>query len=57
MNDVKKEIIIEERWLTYFNDTARQQGLISERDWVRIKNKISERTNRKMKKAMMEENR
>lgn len=55
MSDSRKAIIIEELWLIYFNDTLRKQGLISEREWVQMTNKISERTAHKMKKAKAEE--
>ena len=55
MSNNEKAIIIDELWLIYFNDTLREQGLISEREWIQMKSKIYENTAHKRKRAKLEE--
>ena len=55
MSNNENAIIIDELWLIYFNDTLREQGLISEREWIQMNSKIYENTAHKRKRAKLED--
>lgn len=46
MMQVQKETVSRELWLGYFNQVLRQQGIITERDYLNMARKI--RANRKV---------
>ncbi len=43
MSEGKKQSILEQLWLTYYNDTLYDQGVISEEEWSRMRVKINTR--------------
>ncbi len=43
MTEQKKQVIIEQLWLTYFNDTLFAKGLISEEQRNKLRVKIKNR--------------
>ncbi len=44
MTEQKKQVIIEQLWLTYFNDTLFAKGLITEEQRNKLRVKIKNRT-------------
>lgn len=48
---VPTEVIYEELWLTYYNDTLRSKGLITEREHRAMKLLIHRRTKDKVKEC------
>ena len=49
MNDQKKQAVIEQLWLTYYNDTLFAKGLITEDQRNRMRLMIKSRTTAKMR--------
>lgn len=47
--ELKKQIIIEQLWLTYYNDTLFAKGLITEDERNRMVRMIQNRTSAKMR--------
>jgi len=49
MNEQKKQAVIEQLWLTYYNDTLFAKGLITEDQRNRMRLMIKSRTTAKMR--------
>ena len=47
--ELKKQVIIEQLWLTYYNDTLFAKGLITEDERNRMVRMIQNRTSAKMR--------
>ncbi len=49
MTDQKKQVVIEQLWLTYYNDTLFAKGLITEEQRNKMRVMIKSRTAAKMR--------
>lgn len=51
MSEWYKTIICEQLWLTYFNDTLRSKGLITEWEYQRMREQIRTQTKEKVNRC------
>lgn len=50
MSKTKNELVVEELWLRYFNDSLLEKGLITKEQWLKMNTKIIGRTSKLQKR-------